>query len=192
MYKSSLCYIEKLIRSYREISEKYDKTKILHLIVPNKLKSTLVIIFVRSYVVTEIMLYNKKPTTRVGRKLGICQRRRISFEDKLYYGGSWVLLCGITFINLFRLCYNYAKYAALRKIPRVISSSFIALCLRYAAQRRLRRAVAVPTSHIITKNRPQGSGRSWVFAYGEDTHALRLKNKLFDLRAGYANQQHAR
>ena len=62
------------------------------------------------------------------------------------------------------------------------------------AARSLRRRAwcEVGTSHTITKNRPQGSGRSWVFAYGEDAHALRLKSKLFDLRAGYANQQHAR
>ena len=31
---------------------------------------------------------------------------------------------------------------------------------------------------------------SWVFACGEDTHSLRLKSELFDLRSGYANQQH--
>ena len=92
------------------------------------------------------------------------------------------MLCGITFINLCRLCYNYAKYAALRKIPRVISSSFIALWLRYAAQRRLRRAVAVPTSHIITKNRPQGSAGSWVFARGEEFHS---KISCIMVEAGY-------
>ena len=26
-----------------------------------------------------------------------------------------------------------------------------------------------------------------VFAFGEDTHTLRLKSELFDLRVGYAN-----
>ena len=31
-----------------------------------------------------------------------------------------------------------------------------------------------------------GSGR--VFAKGEDTHTLRLKSELFDLRVGYVNR----
>ena len=31
---------------------------------------------------------------------------------------------------------------------------------------------------------------SWVFAKGEDTHALRLASNLADLRAEYANQHH--
>ena len=29
-----------------------------------------------------------------------------------------------------------------------------------------------------------------MFACGEDTHSLRQKRELFDLRSGYANQQH--
>ena len=37
-----------------------------------------------------------------------------------------------------------------------------------------------------TKNRPRGSGTR-TFAYGEDTHDLRLTSELVDLRSGYAN-----
>ena len=33
---------------------------------------------------------------------------------------------------------------------------------------------------------------SKVFVYDEDTHALRLKNKLFDLRAEYVNLRTSR
>ena len=42
------------------------------------------------------------------------------------------------------------------------------------------------------KKRPHGSvsERSWVFVVDEDTRTLRLKSELFDLRVGYANQQH--
>ena len=81
--------------------------------------------------------------------------------------GSRVLLCVINLFYSFRFFCKCACCTALRKIPRLLCSSFRTLCRRYAAQRRLRRAVAVPASHTITKNRPQGSvscygGGSWI------------------------------
>ena len=39
----------------------------------------------------------------------------------------------------------------------------------------------------VPKKKGYREGITQVFAYGEDTHALRLKSKLFDLRAGYVN-----
>ena len=71
--------------------------------------------------------------------------------------GSRVLLCVINMFYTFRFFCKCACCTALRKIPRLLCSSFRTLCRRYAAQRRLRRAVAVPASPTITKNRPQGS-----------------------------------
>ena len=37
------------------------------------------------------------------------------------------------------------------------------------------------------KSTPDGVSPPQVFAYGEDTHALRLTSELADLRAGYVN-----
>ena len=43
------------------------------------------------------------------------------------------------------------------------------------------------------KKRPSDDGHGTrVFAYGEDTHALRLASELADLRTGYANPSFAR
>jgi len=39
---------------------------------------------------------------------------------------------------------------------------------------------------------PQREGWSWVFAFGEDTHTLRLVSKLPDLQAGYADRQRSK
>ena len=42
-----------------------------------------------------------------------------------------------------------------------------------------------------TKTKTDHEGRGGfgrVFAYGEDTHSLRLKSELFDLRSGYVNR----
>ena len=46
------------------------------------------------------------------------------------------------------------------------------------------------TKHSTPKQNPDHKDRriGRVFAYGEDTHTLRLKSKLFDLRVGYVNR----
>ncbi len=79
-----------------------------------------------------------RPQGSVRRKMGIAMR------DNIFYIRSASIL-------------SLTHFFALRKIPQELSSHFSALRRRYAAQRRLRHAVAVAASPTITKNRPQVS-----------------------------------